>query len=80
MIDFSEFMKIIPKSEHLELHIIESDNSHINLDPDEVEKGFTLNHKEYEYHVITVYTYYDKELGDSVIHALIAFTGEDNNA
>ena len=80
MITFSELMKIIPKSEKVELHVLESDTEHIDYTYDQVAKGIDLKHLEHEYHIITIYSYYDKEIGDSVIHVLMSFTGGDKNA
>ena len=78
MISFSEFYGIIPKNNQiLELHVQEGNNQFdIN--------NFTLESEElhypwHTYAVNVVYSYYDKDNDDAIIHALIDYLGEDKN-
>lgn len=77
MISFAEFYGLIPLTENLELHVIEEgiqfDVDHFDLDSDDLH--FPLH----TYAVVTFYTYYDKDIDDTVIHALIDYRGEDSN-
>lgn len=77
MINFAEFIFLVPRSERVELHIIEG-NDHIHMD--EFDQDNTeLNYPWYQYRVVTFYSYYDRDNDDSVLHILISYAGEDTN-
>ncbi len=77
MISFAEFYGLIPKTQDLELHVIEDKNhfdvDHFDLDSDD------LHYPWHTYAVVTTYAYYDRDKNDTIMHALISYRGEDNN-
>lgn len=77
MISFAEYYGLIPKTQDLELHVIEDkyqfDVDHFDLDSDD------LHYPWHTYAVLTTYAYYDHYKDDAVMCALIAYRGEDNN-
>ena len=77
MINFAEFYNVIPKTEFLELYVVE-DGIDFNIE------YFTLDFADlkypwYQYEVISIYSYYDKDIKDSILHAMITHRGEDKN-
>ena len=78
MISFAEFLQVVPTTENIELHIIEEDYQFDidRFDLDETE----LKYPWYQYHVVSLYSYFDKDENDTIIHLLISWWGDDDNA